>query len=265
VAHLVAVFFFVEMPMKRAGRTNLCTLVAALLLTAAGCVTKYATKFAYTPSGLVSADAAAPLLPLRVAVRPFQDFRGFKVVDHSLLGLVPLVPYGTKSYDRPERTDTQPSFIFNPARDFPRALVDELRQNGFFQEVVYDSGADERDVDLIVSGRVTSTRFVKKRMTYGLSVFITGGLDLFLALAGLPYEIYECAVSFTVEARRASDDIVVWSHEVEDSRLNFVGVYYGGGRYDNFAILLRQGLHAAMESLENEIRTRDLSYWKGGP
>jgi hypothetical protein len=251
--------------MKRAGRTSHCTLVAALLLTTAGCVTKHAAKFTYTPSELVSADAVAPLLPLRVAVRPFQDFRGFEVVDHRLLGLIPLVPYSTRSYERPERAGTQPGFMFNPARDFPRALVDELRQNGFFREVVYDLGADERDVDLIVSGKVTSTRFVRKRMTYGLSVFAADRLGLFLALAGLPTDIYECAVSFTVEVRRASDDIVVWSHEVEGSRLNFVGAYYGSGRYDDFAGLLRQGLHAAMASLANEIRTRDLSYWKGGP
>ena len=251
--------------MKRAGRPILFCLTVSLLLIAAGCVTNSATKFAYISGGPVSGVAAETSLPLRVAVRPFQDLRGTNKVDHKLLALVPLVPYGTITYDRPEHTGTRPSFTFYPAEDFPRAVVDELRLNGFFREVIYDAGADERDVDLIVSGSVTTTRYVHKDLSYGLSLLtMLPEMRGLVSSAGLPTEIYEYAISFTVEARRASDDIVVWSHVVEGSQWKFVGAYYGGGQYEDFAILLRQGLRSAMESLANEIRTRELSYWKEG-
>ena len=58
-------------------------------------------------------------LPLKVAVRPFEDLRGNKVTDHLMLALIPFVPYGTKTYDRPEGTGAIPGFAFNPAADFP--------------------------------------------------------------------------------------------------------------------------------------------------
>lgn len=66
-----------------------------------------------------------------------------------------------------------------------------------------------------------------------------------------------------LEMRRASDDTIVWSHTVEGFRRKYVGAYYGGERYDGFADLLSQGLHSGMESLANEIRTKQLSYRKG--
>ena len=248
--------------MKRAGRTSRCTYTAVLILTAAGC----ATSFVYTPDKPLSSDPAVLPLPLKVAVRPFEDLRGNKITDHFMLALVPFVPYGTKTYDRPEGTGALPGFTFKPAEDFPQAVISELRQNGFFQEVVYDAGADERGVDLIVSGSVTTTRFVRKNLSYGLSFFgILPEMRLLIGLAGLPTEIYEYAVSSALEMRRASDDVVVWSHAVEGSGRMFVGVYYGFGKYEEFAVLLGQGLRAAMESLASEIRARELSYWKGGP
>jgi hypothetical protein len=141
-----------------------------------------------------------------------------------------------------------------------------LRQNGFFQEVVYDPGGDESNVDLTLGGSVITTRYVHKDLSYGLSVFtMFPEPRLLLGLSGLPVEIHEYDVSFTMEARRAADDIVVWSHTVQGSRRKFVGVYYGGGQYEEFAVLLRKGLHSAMESLAAEIRMRPPSYWKAGP
>jgi hypothetical protein len=220
----------------------------------------------YTPGTPVSSDPAAIPLQLKVAVRPFEDLRGNKVIDHSMLAFVPFVPYGTKTYDRPEGTGALPGFTFNPAEDFPKAMVTELRQNHLFRDVVYDAEAAERDVDLIVSGKVTTTRFVRKTLSYGLSFLgLIPEMQLLTGLAGLPSAIYEYSVTCTLEMRRASDDVVVWSHTVEDSGRMFVGVYYGYGKYEEFAVLLGQGLHAAMENLAKEIRTRELSHWKRGP
>ena len=248
--------------MKRAGRESRCTFAAVFLLTAAGC----ATTFVYTPEKPVASDPATLPLPLKVAVRPFEDLRGNKVVDHFALALVPFVPYGSKAYDRPEGTGAIPGFTLNPAEDFPRALISELRQSRLFRDVVYDAGTAERAVDLVVSGRVTTTRFVRKTLTYGLSFFgMLPEIRALTGLAGIPTDMYEYAVSFTVEMRRASDDVVVWSHAVEGSGRMFVGVYYGFGKGEEFAVLLSRGLHAAMESLANEIRARDLSYWQGRP
>lgn len=245
--------------MKRVGRMR-CTLAAVLLLQVAGC----ATTFVYKPGKPVSDDLAATPLPLKVAVRSFEDLRGNKVVDRFLLALVPLVPYGTKTYDRPEGTGALPFFSFNPAEDFPQAVVSELRQNRFFQDVVYDGGAAESDVDLIVSGSVTTTRFVRKNLTYGLSfVGMLPEMQLLMGLAGLPSDICEYSVSFALEMRRASDDVIVWSHAVEGSGRMFVGAYYGYSGYEKFADLVGEGLHTAMESLANEIRMKEPSYWTG--
>jgi hypothetical protein len=249
------------MSMKRAGRTSRCTFTAVLILAAAGC----ATSFVYTPDKPVSSDPAATPLPLKVAVRPFEDLRGDEVIDHGLLFLVPFIPYGTKTVDRPERAGTFPGFVFHPAEDFPQSIVFELQQHRFFQEVVYEAGAANSNDDLIVTGRVITTRYVHKKLSYGLSLIYAAGGNQIIGLAGLPTDIYEYAVSFTVEMRRASDDTILWSYAIQDSLRQLAGAYYGGAPYDGFAALLSQELHAAMESLTNELHTRELSYWKGGP
>ena len=90
-------------------------------------------------------------------------------------------------------------------------------------------------------------------------------MQLLMGLTGLPSAIYEYEVSCAVEMRRASDGIVVWSHAVGGSGRMFAGLYYGYGKSEEFAVLLSRGLHAALESLAKEIRTREFSYWKREP
>jgi hypothetical protein len=228
---------------------------------AAGC----ATSCVYTPDKPVSSDPVTLPLPLKVAVRPFEDLRGNKIVDHGLLFLVPFIPYGTKTVDRPERAGTFPGFVFHPAEDFPQAIVLELQQNRLFQEVVYEAGAANSNDDLIVTGRVITTRYVHKKLSYGLSLFYAAGGNQIIGLAGLPMDIYEYTLALSMEMRRTSDNTIVWSYATEGSRSQVAGAYYGGAPYDGFAALLSQKLHSAMESLAKEIRTKELSYWKREP
>jgi hypothetical protein len=222
--------------------------------------------FKYNPSDPV--DVAIKPLPLKVVVTPLQDNRGNKNSDLPLCSYgMPLLAYGKVHDDRPEGGGPgagRPhhvgnlTFEFNPAADIAAAVAVELAQNHFFDTVVFGSRNTVSDADLVLGGRITKTDYDATIYCYLLG-----------PLAGVPYllALPMASVTNVLEVEfvmyRASDNAVVWSHEVKEKWGMTLGFYYNTyADLDGFPIMLREGLHRGMETLADAVRTKDLNYWK---
>jgi hypothetical protein len=117
-----------------------CILIAFIIsvfFLNTGCATRAA--FTYTPSEKIMPEIKNPL-PLKVAVIPLEDLRGQDNTNYTLLYLIPLVPYASLHYDRPDGANRflfHAAYNFRPSEDLAKAIVDEIKQNRFFDEVFY--------------------------------------------------------------------------------------------------------------------------------
>jgi hypothetical protein len=119
----------------------------------------------------------------KVAVLPFEDSRDNQNQDITPLCMVPLVPYGSQHLDSPENlpmhTASGAWVAYKPTEDFPKALAEDLRKSYLFTDAFFDHRRDS--ADFAVSGRIISTRYTGRTITYGVSI-----CSPFLWLAGLP-------------------------------------------------------------------------------
>jgi hypothetical protein len=241
-------------------KLTLFMVVVIISLTVGGCAKRAA--FMYNPSEKVPGEVKNAPLPLKVSVTPFLDARGQNNTSYLPLDLIPLVPYASLHYDRPDASNRfiyHAAYNFRPSEDFARAVVDEMKQNHFFEEVFLTQREREPGVDLTVTGKIISTRYNAKVLSYGLSVY--GRL---LPLLGLPIGTTQNSISLILEMKRASDGVVVWSYEVNGEWGKTVGIYYNwAADFDGYPLILREGLHAGMEKLADDLRTKELDYWKG--
>lgn len=233
-------------------------VMVCLLGMLTGCASR--ASFVYKPSGAVASGMKS--LPLKVAVTNFEDRRQDENTNAVLLYLIPIVPFGSISYDRPDGANGylfHASYNFRPSEDFAKAVVDELKQNNYFDEVFFTQRQNEPNVDLIVTGKINDTRYDGKLISYGLSVY--GPLLWFL---GLPSGTTHNAISLSLEMKRASDKVVVWSHEVTGEWGKTVGLYYNwAADFDGYPLILSEGLHKGMEKLASDISNKNIDYWKG--
>ena len=238
----------------------LFTLILTFSLAYSGCA-KWAT-FMYSPSEKVASELKNGPLPLKVSVTPFLDARGQENTNYLPVGLIPLVPYAAIHYDRPDAANWfiyHAAYIFWPSDDLAKAVVYEMKLNHFFEDVLFTPREREPGVDLIVTGKIVTARYDAKVFSYGLSI-----LGRLLPIIGLPIGTTQDTISLLIEIRRASDGVVVWSHEVNGEWNKTVGIYYNwAADFDGYPLILREGLHKGMEKLADDLKTKELDYWKG--
>jgi len=128
-------------------------IAVALGLLLAGCSTK--AGWEYQPSAI---RVAATPLPVTVAVEHFQDQRGTENSRYFWVCVIPLVPYCTSDYKRPENANgflTEASYNFRPSDDLAQATSAELRQAGLFREVYVTDRTSDPNAQLAIRGNIT--------------------------------------------------------------------------------------------------------------
>src|SRR5262249_28589984 len=94
-------------------------LIAAVCLTLAGCSAN--AGWQYTPG---PATPAGKNLPISLAVQRFEDQRPTSNERHFWVCMIPLVPYCTADYQRPDTANgflTAASYNFRPDQDLAQA------------------------------------------------------------------------------------------------------------------------------------------------
>ena len=144
----------------------------------------------------------------KVAVLPYEDARENKNKNYWGVYLIPLVPFGSENCDAPEGVSMHMTsgmwLNFKPTEDFPKALAEDLRNTHMFSDAFFDYR--EGSGDYVVKGRILSTKYVGRIISYGLSVY---GPNLWLI--GFPACWTENDLSVELALVNSKDDKTLFS------------------------------------------------------
>jgi len=102
-------------------------------------------------------------------IQPFIDQREERHSNMLYMAEIPLLPYGTISSTKPEKSDKHlntSEWNFDPVNNFPRALLTELEEAQIFSHVTF---GEKASADLEITGEITRTTYQGKIYSYGLS------------------------------------------------------------------------------------------------
>lgn len=219
-------------------------LISIFLVSSIGCATQRGWR--YTPSSMQSRK---PLINKTLAVAPFVDAREDKNKDSLLMYMVPIVPYGKCDYSAPEgggqKLSSMPIWQFRPSEDLAKAAAEELNASGLFKEVFFTQRPSEGD--LVFRGKINSTRYKGKMMSYGLSVY-----GPMLWLIGLPAGNVEneLNVDFSLEDNSTKEKLWSKNFEEEYKKTAFIYNLPSDFAYD---ILYKKALLDAIKDIENSL------------
>jgi hypothetical protein len=236
-------------------KRNVNFLIAvAFGLLLAGCSTK--AGWEYQPS---ATRVAATPLPVTVAVEHFQDQRGTENSRYFWVCAIPLVPYCTADYKRPENANgflTEAAYNFRPSDDLAQATSAELRQAGLFREVYVTDRVSDPNAQLAIRGNIISTDWNGTAYSY----LVSGYAFVFYVL-GLPMGSVQDTLSLKLELVDNSNGQVLWAHEITQSYEKTEGLYYNYAEDFGYPQMFRDGITPAIAELQNFIATQPPGSW----
>ncbi|MDD2480083.1 MAG: hypothetical protein PHS31_09350 [Victivallaceae bacterium] len=147
-------------------------LIAVFLLVLTGCGTT--AKFVYPAqmSSLVQFDSSH-VTNKKLAVLPFDDYRSDDNNCMFPMYLIPLMPFGWGTYERPDAASmflSLVSYDITPTEDLAKATAVSIRHSNLFKDVFFTMGGEKDNADLVLRGRIKIMKYHGKMFSYGLSV-----------------------------------------------------------------------------------------------
>lgn len=218
-------------------------LLVALLLTS-GCATQKSWVYSANSYGEVSNP-----INKSVVILPFQDARPNINSNYAAMYLIPVMPFGWQTLNVPEG---QQMHIFSgmwtnykPTEDYPKALAEEINNSKLFKEAYFDF--KKGNSGCVVKGRILTTKYSGKMITYGLSVY--GPL---LWLVGFPAGTVAIELSIELSLVDAQSDNVLFSNTYTSPEYSKVGWLYVMPNEFNYPTMLKDLYKKFIE----DVRTR---------
>ncbi len=195
-----------------------------------------------------------PKYSLKVAVVPFEEKRSdYNSYSAFFLYLIPLVPYGTITYERPDTArmfNTVMEFEFNVMEDLAKAVATSLRRSGLFEDVFFTYGGEKSNADLIITGDVLSTLYIGKVYSYCLSV-VGPALSIFGLPSGSCYN--KLKLKLYLNKHKSKDSL--WEYEFDKEITTIHGLYYKWGHdVKEYASLMEKGMNEAIKNLDSRLQ-----------
>jgi hypothetical protein len=210
-------------------------------------------KFVYPVrmSGLVEISPQ-PLYAKKVAVNVFEDYRADQNDRLAALYLIPLMPYGWIEYDRPDSANgfiSISNFEFTPAEDLAKSAATSLRRSNLFKDAYFSFGGEEGRADFILSGKIKSTYYKGRILSYGL--FTVAPL---FWLLGMPYGTSLNQLVIEMELRNSKGE-KVWEYtfDKDDYRTQWIYARMGVD-CKMYASLMQDGMNEAINDLAQRIK-----------
>lgn len=184
-----------------------------------------------------------------LAVTPLAEKRGnLKSYGSVYKYLLPLMPYGTIRYERPDQAkmfNTPSEFEFNMSENLVKLLVDAVRKSSLFDNVILTPTPLESKADLILSGDVFSTIYEGKTYSYGLS-FLGPALWCLGLPAGSSYK--KLTIGLYLKKRDTGE--LIWSYNLNKEKSVVQGLYHNWGKdVNSFAALMEEGVKEAIADM----------------
>lgn len=190
---------------------------------------------------------------LSVAIVPFGEKRGnLKSYGSVYKYLIPLMPYGTIRYERPDEArmfNTQNEFEFNMSENLLKVWVDSVKKCGLFDNLVVTPTPLVSGTDLILSGDILSTLYEGKTYSYGIS--FAGPV---LWCIGLPAGSSYKKLNMLLRLKKRDTGEQIWSFNLDEEDTVVQGLYHNWGKEVNsFVTLMNRGAKKAITDLGSKI------------
>jgi len=208
-----------------------------------GCLGTRGWEYPPGPHNTYLGLTAPQSIPAKLVVLPLEDHRGSEVQEEYWKVAIPLIPSSTTFYDRPE-TAVDPEqvdvVLFDPPQDFSRALADEIREAGIFSSVAFSDKSHAPPSDLIMRGRLKSTRWERN-----ISTYLLGPVGTVFWILGLPMGNTTTTLELDLQITPAGNPSnVLWSFKMEFEGEETDGPYYG----------LEEAIQSYPAALQNTLR-----------
>ncbi len=179
-----------------------CTgLAVTVMLALSGCVAPRGWVYSPTPA----ADRPA-VSPHTVVVLPLLDERPAQNDNKVWLYWIPFFPYGWQDLSVPERHPNHINsneWLFNPPVDLAASLAAEINNSRLFKEA--SSAADPARGELVLQGRLSSTRYESRLYSYGVSLVAPA-----LWVLGLPVSSVTNTLAFHLRLEDRASQKRLW-------------------------------------------------------
>jgi hypothetical protein len=243
---------------KGAAMSMLIKQAAALLLISSlitGCASNAGWNYQPNPS-----QSASIHVPLTLAVEHFRDERGTQNSTYFWACIIPLVPYCSASYQRPDTANgflTEGAYNFRPDSDLANAAKAEIKQSNIFKDVFVTDRDMDPGAQLILRSTVTNTTWDGSRYSY-----LLGPYGPLVWLFGAPIGTASNTLSVRLELLEQSNGAVLWTDEFNRSYSKTEGVYYNFATDFGYPEMFRDGMKHAVTSLEQYVESKPQSFWQ---
>lgn len=142
----------------------LFAVVISALITLSGCKVQTKILWTYTPN---TYSESVKKVDKKISVKPFMDARLEKNSKLDMLYLVPALPFGWTTLNKPEIKFSK-ILAFEPTKDYANSLVMELRNANLFKDVIYTE--TEPSNGLLIEGKIITTKYKQKTFSYCTSI-----------------------------------------------------------------------------------------------
>ncbi|MDD4816765.1 MAG: hypothetical protein PHI85_02200 [Victivallaceae bacterium] len=150
-----------------------------------------------------------------VTVTPFTDMRPYERSGSSLLGMIPLRPYGYAEAGQPENSETFYSishYDFDAVNDLTAAAAESLRSSNLFSRVEQCKAAGS-DTDYVFSATIVACSYKARWFTYCVTYI---GAAPFWAI-GCPTGSSTVHLRLRFELSERTTGKVLWAQEFDES------------------------------------------------
>lgn len=182
-----------------------------------------------------------------IAVPALMDSRVNENSNMVGLYLIPLFPYGWQELNTPEGISmhlNSADWKWRPNEDIAKAVAEELDKSNIFKEAFFTNRASEGD--LILQGKIGSTKYDGKIMTYGLSAY--GPMLWFL---GLPATSITNELSLSFQLKSESRGAIIWEKTYSETQSDLSWVYSLNPDF-NYSELLKTILTKMVQDLRQD-------------
>jgi len=233
-------------------------LIAALGLLLPGCASN--AGWQYTPG---PERASSTKAPVNLAVERFDDKRESENNRYFWVCVIPLVPYCTADYHRPDTANgflTAGAYNFRPSEDLAQATVSEIRNAQMFRDVFVTDRKVDPGAPLMLRGTILNTDWNGTGYAY-----LLGPYHVLLYFFGLPIGTAHNTLTVRLELVQTSNGQVLWTNDINQGYEKTEGLYYDFGTDFGYPEIFRDGLTAAIASLQTYIASQPPAFWTSLP
>jgi hypothetical protein len=240
--------------MSSGARGVTAAIAAAFLMGLSGCVSN--AGWHYVPN---RPAVVGKRLPLTLAVKTFQDDRAQGNSTYAWACVIPLVPYCSIDYNRPDTANgflTAAAYNFRPDSDLASAAAEEMRGTGLFRDVYVTQRSNDPGAQLILRGKITDTAW---RGT--LYAYLLGPYHALPWLLGLPAGSVDDTLALDLRLVQQSNGKILWTYTITRHYTKTEGIYYNYGEDFGYPEMFRDGMKQATASLVQYITSQPAGFW----